>query len=60
MSRRISDRGKHWLAARVAPNGPIKLMIGLSVAPDDANSVADLLKIADPRHRSSDTPADAA
>ncbi|MCH8980302.1 MAG: diguanylate cyclase [Armatimonadetes bacterium] len=58
--RRISDRGKHWLAARVAPNGPIKLMVGMAVAPDDANSVAGMLKVADPRQRPLDTPADAA
>ena len=51
---RIASRGKQWLAGRIAPNGPIKLMVGCSIAPEDANSVAGLLKIANPRHARGD------
>jgi hypothetical protein len=32
----------------------VTVQIGYAVAPDDANTVADLLKIADPRFKRSD------
>jgi RNA polymerase sigma-B factor len=51
---RIESRCRSWLTTRIAPNGPVTVQIGYAVAPDDANTVADLLKIADPRFKRSD------
>jgi RNA polymerase sigma-B factor len=47
---RMQDKCRQWLAGRVAPNGPVTVKIGYAVSPDDANSVADLLRVADPRY----------
>ena len=48
---RLEEKGRKWLVTRIAPNGPVTIQIGYAIAPDDANSVADLLKIADPRFK---------
>ena len=48
--QRMEDKCTKWLATRIAPNGPVGVRIGYAVTPDDATSVADLLRIADPRY----------
>jgi RNA polymerase sigma-B factor len=47
---RVEERCTQWLATRIAPNGPVVVRVGYAVTPDDATSVADLLRIADPRY----------
>jgi diguanylate cyclase (GGDEF)-like protein len=54
MKSRMQTKCVQWLATRIAPNGPVTAHIGYATAPDDANSVADLLRIADPRFERSD------
>lgn len=57
---RLNDRCRKWLIGRVAPDGPIKAVLGHATAPEDASSVSDLLKVADPRFQREEKPADAA
>ncbi len=54
LKARIEDKCRAWLMTRIAPNSPVTVHIGYAVTPDDATSVADLLKIADPRFRRED------
>ena len=58
--KRLEDRCRQWLIGRVAPDGPIKALMGVATAPDDGKSVADLLKIADPRYIREEQSVDAA
>jgi RNA polymerase sigma-B factor len=54
MRERIGEKCRQWLSSRIAPNGPVTVQIGYAIAPDDANTVTDLLRIADPRFQRSD------
>ncbi len=54
MRERIGEKCRLWLVSRIAPNGPVTVQLGYAIAPDDANSVTDLLRIADPRYRRPD------
>ncbi len=54
MRERIGEKCRQWLVSRIAPNGPVTVQIGYAIAPDDANTVTDLLRIADPRFQRSD------
>lgn len=43
---RLEAKFHNWLVGRQAANGPVEVRVGHAIAPDDAKSVSDLLKVA--------------